>query len=142
MTTYNTTQLAGMASQPFQLPTAEAGYGAKKYTYMTSITYASQASGSVINGPVVPKGKIIESITLVTDTSTSSATLAVGISGTPAKYKAAAAVTSVGVPQSSNLTLADPPAILTADEAIIATVGTASLPSSGILWIIANCVGI
>lgn len=142
MANFNTTQVAGMASQPFQLPTAENGYGAKAYKYMTSITFASQASGSTITGPTVPKGKIVESITTIVDTSTGSATLAIGSAGTAGKYRAAAAQTTISVPTTTIVTLADPMVPLAADEQIVVTTGGASLPSSGILWIIANAVGI
>lgn len=142
MANFNTTQIAGMVTAPFQLPTAELGYGAKEYCYLTSITYASQASGSTITGPTVPKGRLVKSIELFTSVSTGSATLAVGNATTAAKYIAAAAITSAGVSTEGNLAIADPPVISTADESIIVTTAAASLPASGVLWIIAHTVGI
>lgn len=142
MTAYNTTQLAGMASQPFQLPTAENGYGARSVKYLTSITFASQASGSTINGPVIPKGKIVESITTIVDTSTGSATLQIGNATSAGKYRAAAAQTTISTPTSTIVTLVDPPVASTAEEQIIVTTGGASLPASGIMWLIANCLSI
>lgn len=142
MAAFDTTQAAGFKSTPQVLPTAEVGYGGKEYAYITSITYNSQASGSTLNGPIVPKGRIIKSIELMTSVSTSTATLAAGNAGTAAKYIAAAAITTPGTSVEGNLAIADPPAPLTADEQTIVTVGTAALPASGVLWIIAHTVGI
>lgn len=142
MAAFNTTQAAGYVASPQQLPTAELGYGGKEYAYVTSITYASQASGSTINGPIVPKGRLVKSYELITSVTTGSATLAVGITGTAAKYIAAAAITAAGNSVEGNLAISDPPAPLTTDEQGIVTVGGAALPSSGVLHIIAHTVGI
>lgn len=142
MAAFNTTQLAGMATAPFQLPTAELGYGGKEYCYVTSITYAAQANGSTINGPIIPKSRLVKSVELMTSVSTGSATLAAGNAGTAAKYIAAAAITTAGVSTEGNLAIADPPVPLAADEQTIITVGGAALPGAGVLWIITHTVGL
>lgn len=142
MAAFNTTQAAAYATQPIQLPTAENGYGGKEYNYITSFTYASQAAGSTINGPIVPKGRVVKSYELMTTVSTSTATLSVGNAATPAKYIAAAAITTPGLSVEGNLALLDPPVPLVSDEQGIVTVGTAALPAAGVLWIIAHTVGL
>lgn len=142
MAAFNMNTAAGLAATPQQLPTAELGYGGKEYNYISSITYASQASGSTLVGPTVPKNRLLKSIELMTSVSTSTATLAVGNATTAAKYLAAAAITTPGTSVEGNLAISDPPAPSTADETIIITVGTAALPASGVLWCIAHTVGL
>lgn len=69
------------------------------------------------------------------------ATIAVGIAGTPAKYRAAAVFTAAALTWSMLSTASDN-APLTDDETVIITVGTANLPSSGILQVFMVCSGL
>lgn len=97
-----------------------------------SITYAAQASGSTLTLGKLPKGAVVLGGALITSVTTDTATLAVGVSGTAAKYKAAAAVTTADVPQLFGKAAALG-AALTAEETIIVTTGAAALPASGTL---------
>lgn len=98
------------------------------------LTYASQASGDTIHVGYLPKGAVVHRIVLTTDTSTGSATIAIGIAGTTAKYKAAAAFTATDTPTAFGKAAALGVA-LTAEEDIIITTGGASLPASGVMVI-------
>ena len=133
MTTTYATPYNGMASQPFQLPTAEQGHGAKRLMKRCLITMASQASGDTIKLGTYPKGCIPCGGEITVDTSTSSSTVAIGISGTTAKYKAAAAVTTTDVPQRFGKAAALVGAPLAAEEEVLLTLGSAALPSSGLM---------
>lgn len=98
---------------------------------VVSFTLASQASGSRLMLPTVPKGargirhRLQASATLAT------ATLALGTTGTTGKYRAAATLT-VTTPEDV-CSAANVAAILTADEVQFLTVGTAALPAAGTL---------
>lgn len=112
--------------------------------FSEQVTYASQASGDIIVVGFIPKGAIFLYATIETDTTTSTATIAlssvtVNSAGTASvvsagKYAAAAAYTTVDVPSILGKTAASG-AALSADELIGAVVGTASLPASGNLKI-------
>jgi hypothetical protein len=99
--------------------------------HRATITLASQTTSDTI---VVALPNIGDSFlygVLTTDTSLGSSTVAIGISGTTAKYKAAATFTATDTPtvfgKASALTK------LTATETIFITIGAATFPSSGTL---------
>lgn len=100
--------------------------------FVEEVTYASQADGDTIQIAKLPKGAIPMFGMLVADTSSGSATIAIGVSGTAGKYRAAAVFTATNTPTlfgvESGLCEA-----LSAEETVIITVGTAALPSSGTL---------
>lgn len=106
--------------------------GGKIRQISTSVTYDTQVSGTTFSIGSLPKGAVVLAVILNTSASTSTATLAVGIAGTAAKYKTAAALTTANSPQFFGLNAAvlTP---LTAKEDLIITTGTASLPASGTL---------
>lgn len=105
--------------------------GARVRELRDVITFASQASGDtiVVGGKKLPIGATVLYGFINTDTSTATATLAVGISGSTAKYKAAGAVTTTNAPQLFGVVAGA--IATTTEEQIIVTVGTAALPSSG-----------
>lgn len=100
--------------------------------FAETVTYASQAAGDTIEVARLPKGAVVLGILLTADTSSGTATIAIGTSGSSAKYKAAAAFTAtdtptwVGKAAALNTALSD-------EETVIITVGTAALPASGTL---------
>ncbi len=84
----------------------------------------------------IPKGeKPICGVLLASATMGAAATIAIGKSGTPAKYRAAAVFTTANVPTPFMLSSAADDAALTAAEDVILTVGTAALPGAGILQV-------
>lgn len=110
------------------------GHGGVVRCLTDTLTYASQASGStlVFGGGKLPVGARVLFGTLTTSVSTGSATLAVGISGSTAKYKAAAAYTTANVPLVIGVA-AGLDTALTAEEQIIVTTAADALPASGTL---------
>lgn len=103
-----------------------------------TLTYASQAAGShSFDAPLkLPVGATVVGGVISTSVTTGSATVALGITGTTAKYKAAAAVTAtaaatIAIPDAAVLATA-----LAAEEEIIVTTASASLPASGNLSVV------
>ena len=99
-----------------------------------TVTYATQTTSDtiVIGGGYLPVGARVLEVIMTTSVSTSTATLALGISGSTSKYKSAGAITTTNVPQIYGVAAAlNVP--LTAPEQLFLTIGTASLPASGTL---------
>lgn len=98
-----------------------------------SITMAAQAAATVIRIGRIPKGACVLFGALATTvTLGATATLAVGISGTTGKYRAAATLTTVDQPVFFGVTSAIMTE-LTADETIQILTAAAALPGSGTL---------
>jgi hypothetical protein len=105
--------------------------GGRRRQHLAEFTLASDAVGTYSFPQVVPKGARILDIRLnASATLGASATLAIGITGTTGKYRAAATFTSADQWVSTALNAAIG-VELTADEQIILTVAVAALPSSG-----------
>lgn len=103
-----------------------------------TLTYDSQTAGtnSFDSALKLPIGATVVGGTISTSVTTGSATIALGITGSTAKYKAAAAVTAtasaeIAIPHAALLADA-----LTAEEEIVVTHASASLPSSGTLKVV------
>jgi len=129
------TELSGIDSTPAVKASATAAYGARVKRFRATITLASQASGDTIvladlpAGYVFAYGVITSSVTLG-----ATATIAVGISGTAAKYKAAAVFTAVDTPTLfGTATAGAGQAALSATERILLTIAAAALPAAGTL---------
>ena len=138
MATYLSNELAGTTTGLTQ--TAATGYKPKATVYgarlkrlRATITFASQTTSDVIQLGNLPAGAVFAFGQINVSASTSTATLAIGISGTPAKYAAAAAYTTTDTPTlfGKNAVVAASDAGSSAEETLIATIGTASLPASG-----------
>lgn len=109
--------------------------GGKVRSLIATVAFASQGAGAItLTGVILPKGARFLGALFTLDTSSGSATLALGITGTPAKYKAAAALTATDTPTWFGKAAAMG-ALLTAAEQLILTTASASLPSSGTLVI-------
>lgn len=125
--------LAGLGQLPIQPPEAGQAINSKVHVFRNVITMASQPTTDTQLLARVPAGYVILGGELITDTSLGSATIAVGIAGTAAKYKAAAVLTATDTvtPYGKAAAVAEGP--LTTDTEILATIATAALPSSGTL---------
>jgi hypothetical protein len=115
-------------------------YGARlrayEATYDLSAASVKKASGDTNVVCQVPANeKVIALLFLASVTMGATATIAVGNSGTPAKYKAAAVFTTANTPTLYMLSAAADDAPLTAEEEIIMTIAAADLPGAGILQI-------
>jgi hypothetical protein len=97
------------------------------------VTYATQTTSDTIEVARLPKGASFLYGVLNTSVTTATATVAIGITGTTGKYRAAAAKTTT-VPEVFGLTAGQ--SAVTADEEIVfITIGTASLPASGTMTV-------
>lgn len=108
-------------------------WGGRVRAIHDSITLATQGAGTVIKIGRIPKGAcVLFGALMTTVTLGASATLAVGISGTTGKYRAAATLTTTDAPQFFGVTSAVMTE-LTSDETIQILTAVANLPGSGTL---------
>lgn len=140
MAAYLSTELGGSANQT----TAPVGYkprasvynGVLKrlrgtFTLNTQTTSDTLVIGNLPAGATFAFGKLTSSVSLATST------LAIGITGTTGKYRAAAVFTATDTPTDFGVATvvgASDPA-LSAEEQVFATIAVASLPASGTLVI-------
>lgn len=135
MATLYSAEMTGVDSNPMTKPAAPNGYFAREKRFRATIPLASQATTDTVVLADIPAGMVFAGGYLTTDTSLGTATIAVGISGTTAKYKAAATFTATDTPTAFGMASAISMSPLAASERIILTIGTAALPSSGTLVI-------
>ncbi|MHB8413998.1 MAG: hypothetical protein ACYDB1_01190 [Acidiferrobacteraceae bacterium] len=105
--------------------------GGRVRAFVENIVYAAQAVGDTLTMAQLPAGALVLGFELITDTSTSTATLAVGDGTTAAKYAAAAAYTTINTPVQVGNTAGPLAGRLTAAGQIVLTIGTLALPASG-----------
>jgi len=119
--------VSGRAQIPSQI------YRATLKRIRATIPYDGQASGdTVVLGELPPGAVFAFGVINATATAGASATIAIGTAESAAKYRAAAVFTTADTPTlfgkaAAVGSAADP---LTAPERVIATVGTAALPTS------------
>jgi len=97
-------------------------------------TLASDATGAYNIGPVIPAGAVPLVGILTSTVSLGTSTIAIGITGTTGKYRAAAVFTAVDTPTLFGVASVMGQA-LTAAEQLLMTVAVAALPASGTLHI-------
>lgn len=102
--------------------------------FVEEVTLASQAISDTIEVARLPKGAVPLYGVVVSSVSLGTATLQIGVSGTAAKYRAAATL-AVTTPELFGAAGGVGQA-LGAEETVIVTVGTAALPASGTLRVI------
>lgn len=126
-------ELSGSSSTPVVKASATAAYGARLRRYRASIVLASQVlgAGNEVVLAKVPAGLTFAYGVITTDTTLGTSTVAVGVSGTAAKYKAAAVFTAIDTPTLFGTTAQIEQASLTAEEVILLTVAVANLPAAG-----------
>jgi hypothetical protein len=138
MANYLSTELGGSANQTAvptgYKPTATV-YQARLKRLRASFTYASQTTSDILSIGSLPAGATFAYGVLNADTSSGSTTLAIGITGTTAKYKAAAAFTATDTPTFFGKTAPVVASPLSAEEILIITLGAATAPSSGNLCV-------
>lgn len=95
------------------------------------VDYDGQASGDDIVLGQLPVGAVFAyGVLTATATAGASATVAIGTTGSTAKYRAAATFTAADTPTMFGKASAAAMAPLTAPELLLLTVGTAALPNS------------
>jgi hypothetical protein len=109
-------------------------YSGRLKRFRATVTYAGQTTSDTIVLANIPAGFTFAYGVLTADTSSGSTTLAIGITGTTAKYKAAAAFTSTDTPTIfGKAAVVGAASELSATETIILTLAAATAPSSGTL---------
>jgi len=106
--------------------------GGRLRRFRATVTMAAQADGDTITLASVPAGYAFAYGIINASATLGSTTVAIGVSGTAAKYRAAAVFTAAAPTLFGVSTGVDDPP-LTAGETVIATLGAAALPGSGTL---------
>ena len=111
--------------------------GGNVRVYREIITLAAQATTDTIVVAFPSKGETFLRGFLTSTVSLGTSTIAIGISGTTGKYRAAATFTAVDTPTpfgvAANMISSGAAAKLAADEKVFITIATAALPGSGTL---------
>lgn len=133
MTVFYGTQSTKVLSSTLSTPSPGFVHGTVR-CFAETVTYNTQTTSDTIVIGLLPKGSVFLYGIINSDTSSGSATIAIGITGTVAKYKAAAAFTATDTPtffgKAATTGVAE-----TADRTVFITIAAASLPASGILSI-------
>lgn len=124
-------EVAGLGTTPTTNSNG-AVQGGRVRRFRATITLASQADGDTVVLAQVPAGYAFAYGILNASATLGSSTIAVGVAGTAAKYRAAAVFTAAA-PTLFGLSTAVDDAPLAAGETVILTNTTAALPSSGTL---------
>lgn len=118
-------------SAPVDLPLAGDVHGRVR-CFNEKVVLSSQPTTDIVEVARLPKGARVLYGILNSTVSLGTATLAIGIAGTTAKYRAAATFTTIDTP-----TLFGPAAVageaLASEEIVILSIATAALPAAGTL---------
>lgn len=125
------TEVAGLNATPLTNSNG-AVQGGRIRRFRATITLASQADGDTVVLAQVPAGYAFAYGILNASATLGSSTIAIGVAGTAAKYRAAAVFTAAA-PTLFGVSTAVDDAPLAAGETVILTNTTAALPSSGTL---------
>jgi hypothetical protein len=119
---------------PQDLPAVADVHGRVR-VFNEKVTLASQTTSDTIEVAKLPKGARVLYGLLTSSVSLGSSTVAIGISGTTGKYRAAATFTATDAPTTFGAT-ANVGEALAAEEIVFLTIGAATLPASGTLRVI------
>jgi len=109
-------------------------YGARLKRMRATVALASQTTSDTILLGILPTGATFAYGVLNTTVSLGSSTLAIGITGTTGKYRAAGTFTATDTPTFfGTAAQAGNASTLAAEENVIATIAAANLPASGTL---------
>jgi hypothetical protein len=140
MANYLSTELGGSANQtsaPVGYKPRATVYNARLKRLRATFTLNTQTTSDTLVVGNLPAGATFAFGNLTSSVSLSTSTVAVGIAGSTGKYRAAAVFTATDTPTpfgtAATVGAADP--ALAAEEQVIVTIATASLPASGTLVI-------
>lgn len=131
MTQTYATEVAGLGTTP-TTKSSGAVQGGRIRRFRATVTMAAQASGDTIVLAKVPAGYAFAYGVINASATLGTSTLAVGNSTTAGKYRSVSTFTAAAPTLFGNSTAVDDDP-LTAEEDVIATIGTAALPGSGTL---------
>lgn len=120
-----------LQNKPREMPNASYA-GGRMRRFRNTITLASQASGDTITCQPIPAGHVFAFGILNSSVSLDTATISIGVAGSPAKFRADGTHTAT-TPTLFGTAAAAAADFLTAGETPIITIATAALPSSGTL---------
>lgn len=134
---------SGLVATPqSSLPGPDKGYGGKVVAFTGIHTWAGEAAGLVIQLFKAPASYVFLGGLVSVDTTTGSTTIAIGVAGDTARYKAAAALTTINVPTwffgvfaATASPQVDPPAALGTDTVFQILTAAATAPSSGTIQV-------
>ena len=116
-------------------PTDPGFVDASVRTFLEVVTLASQATTDTVVVARLPKGAVLRGARIMTDTTLGgTATIAIGITGTTGKYRAAATFTATDTWEEIGQA-ADFHTALSAEEEVFITIAAAALPASGTLLV-------
>jgi hypothetical protein len=124
-------QMNKLVNTPNDLPDPGFVHGSVK-VFNERVNLGSQTTADTIAVARLPKGAIPLYGILLTDTSLGSSNIAIGVAGSTGKYRAAGTFVTTNTPTLFGVNAAIGEA-LAAEEDVIITITTASLPGSGIL---------
>lgn len=140
MANYLSTELGGSANQttaPVGYKPRASVYGARVKRMRATITLNTQTISDTLILGYLPAGSTFAYGVITSSVSLGTSTIAIGTSSSTGKYRSASTFTPVDTPtlfgNSASIGLSDP--ANTADEQVICTIATASLPASGTLII-------
>lgn len=125
------TEVAGLGTTPTTKSNGGV-QGGRVRRFRASVTMAAQASGDTIVLGKVPAGYTFAYGVINASATLGTATVAVGNATTAGKYRAAATFTAAA-PTMFGVSTAVDDDPLTAEEDVLATIGTAALPGAGTL---------
>lgn len=125
-----TTEAQLLQNTPREMPNGSYA-GGRVRRFRNTITLAAQASGDTITCQPIPAGHVFCFGVLLTTVTLGSSTIAIGVSGTPAKFRAAATFTAVETPTLFGLSTAADDDFLTSTETPLITIAAATMPGSG-----------
>jgi hypothetical protein len=131
MTALYGVQTTKLYTTPNDLPDPGFVHGTVR-VFNEEIALASQTTSDTIAVAQLPKGAVPLFGIIETDTSLGSSTVAIGITGTTGKYRAAATFTATNTPTLFGVGAAIGEQ-LTAAEDVFITIAAATMPSSGVL---------
>lgn len=140
MAAYLSTELGGSANQT----AAPVGYKPRASAYTANLarlrgtfTLATQTTSDTLVIGNLPPGATFAFGVITSSVSLATSTVAIGITGSTGKYRAAAVFTATDTPTmfgtAATIGAADP--ALSAEETVFVTIAVASLPASGTLVI-------
>jgi hypothetical protein len=140
MANFFTKEIKSLGDTPPRQPGDEAYYGRPRI-FRATIPLDTPPSSSSVNGTVVaiadtvtlakiPPGMRWRKGVITSSVSLGTSTIAIGIAGTPAKYRAAAVFTAVDTPTIFGEALDMAADASTGEETIIMTVAVANLPTT------------
>lgn len=136
MAAYLSTEQGGSANQtavPVGYKPRATVYGARVKRMRATFTMNSQTVSDTLVVGTLPSGATFAFGILTASASLATSTLAIGITGTTGKYRAAAVSTAVDTPTffGTAATSGAPDPALSAEETVFCTIAVATLPAAG-----------